>query len=174
MKSYSLLSAMVFFVGMTLVCTRLAIGEELRSEMQTPAGARSAYVKANIIHGPYGEVKVVVALTSDDKVLQRMKLANINNSLKAADAWGGKFMVKVVLYGKGLTLLKNPDAESTKQLDTLRGHGVQFLVCDNSLAAFGIDFHTLYGVSGSDVVPSGFAEVAYLQAKKGYVVDPAN
>ncbi len=174
MKSYSLVSAMVVLLGMTAVCTPLAMSENLRSETQAPTPTQAAYVKPKITHEPYGEVKVAVPLTSDDKGLQRMKLANINNSLKAADAWKGRFTVKVVLYGKGLSLLKNPDEETTKQVDALRARGVQFRVCDNSLAAFGIDFHTLYGVSESDIVPSGFAEVAYLQAKQGYVVDPAN
>lgn len=138
------------------------------------AAPESAYVKPKITHEPYGEVKVVVALTSDDKGMQGMKLRNIANSLKAADAWHGKFIVKMVLYAKGLTLLKNPDEATRKQLDMLRSRGVQFEVCHNSLMEQGVNFHTLYNVKDADIVPSGFAEVAYLQAKKHYVVDPVN
>ncbi len=138
------------------------------------AAAQSAYVKPKFTHAPYGEVRVVVALTSDDRGIQGMKLRNIANTLKAADEWQGRFVVKVVMYGKGLTLLKDPDEATKKQLDGLRARGVQFEVCNNSLMEQGIDFHTLYGVSDEDVVPSGFAEVAYLQAMQHYVADPVN
>ena len=51
---------------------------------------------------------------------------------------------------------------------------MQFDVCDNTLREQGIDFHQLYHVLDRDIVPSGFAEVAYLQSKMHYVVDPIN
>lgn len=174
MKMERLVPVALVLAGMTAVSPPLSAGEDLRSKVQAPPPTQSTYVKPKITHEPYGEVKVVVPLTSDDKGLQRMKLANINNSLRAADKWKGRFTVKVVLYGKGLSLLTNLDQETAKQVDTLRARGVQFMVCDNSLAALGIDFHTLHGVAESDIVPSGFAEVAYLQANQGYVADPAN
>ncbi len=147
------------------------------SAEQAPAAAEpapSAYVKPKFSHAPYGDLKVVVPLTSNDQGIQGMKLRNIANALKAADEWKGRLTVKVVLYAKGLTLLKNPEEATKKQLDALRARGVQFEVCNNSLAEQGIDFHTLYGVTDADIVPSGFAEVAYLQAKQRYVVDPVN
>ncbi len=125
-------------------------------------------------HDSYGDIRVVVPLTSDDKGIQRMKLANISNGLKAADAWKGKFTVKVVLYGKGVLLLQSPDEETRNLIDALKSRGVQLDVCNNSLAALGIDFHVLYDVHEDDIVPSGFAEVAYLQARQQYVVDPLN
>jgi intracellular sulfur oxidation DsrE/DsrF family protein len=59
-------------------------------------------------------------------------------------------------------------------LDFLRSHGVQVFVCNNTLAENGIDYRTLYKVSDADIVPSGFLEVAYLQARRNYIVDPAN
>jgi len=148
----------------------------LAAEEAAPAGASpaSAYVKPDIKHDPYGELHFVVALTSDDKSIQAMKLRNIANSLKAADEWQGKFTVKVVLYAKGISLLRDPDDATKKRLDGLRARGVQIEVCGNTLAEQGIDFHTLYNVTDADIVPSGFAEVAYLQLKKQYAVDPSN
>ncbi len=134
----------------------------------------SAYVKPNFKHASYGDLRVVVALTSDDHGIQGMKLRNIANALKAVDEWKGHLTVKVVLYAKGLTLLKNPEEGVQKQLDALRARGVQFEVCNNSLSEQGVDFHALYGVTDADIVPSGFAEVAYLQAKQRFVVDPVN
>ncbi len=169
MKSNHLLLSTVLTA---VVCA--AIAPPVVAADAAPAAGESAYVKPKLTHEPYGEVKVVVALTSDDKGIQGMKLRNIGNSLKAADAWHGKFTVKMVLYAKGLTLLKNPDEATRTQLDMLRSRGVQFEVCDNSLMEQSVDFHTLYKVTDADIVPSGFAEVAYLQARKHYVVDPAN
>lgn len=134
----------------------------------------SEYIKPNVKHGPFGKLNIVVPLTTDNKAIQGMKLRNITNGLKAAEAWNGKMDVAVVLYAKGVTLLKSPDEQTQKQLDELKKQGVQIKVCDNSLREQGIDFHNLYHVTEADIVPSGFAEVAYLQAKKHYVVDPVN
>ncbi len=134
----------------------------------------SEYVKPNVTHGSYGRVNIVVPLTSDDKGIQGMKLRNIANALKAVDSWKGKMNVTVVLYAKGVTLLKNPDEQTQKKLDDLKKHGVQLKVCDNTLREQSIDFHNLYHVTDTDIVPSGFAEVAYLQAQKHFVVDPVN
>ena len=99
---------------------------------------------------------------------------NIENSLDSAAKWGGKMQTTVVLYAKGVSLLKNPDPTVQQKIDALKAKGVQFDVCDNTLREQGIDFHQLYHVVDRDIVPSGFAEVAYLQSKKNYVVDPAN
>lgn len=140
----------------------------------TAAAAPNAYVKPNIKHEPYGRLKIVVPLTSDSKGIQGMKLRNIANTLKAAQEWKGKMDITVVLYAKGVTLLKNPDEKTKAQLDELARKGVRFDVCNNSLVEQGIDFHTLYHVTDEDIVPSGFAEVAFLQARKHYVVDPVN
>ncbi len=136
--------------------------------------APSNYVKPDIKHESFGVLKVVVPLTSDDKGVQGMKLRNIANGLKAVDEWKGKFEVTVVLYAKGLSLLKNPDEKTQKQLDMLESKGVHFEVCNNSLIEQGVDFHSLYHVRDADIIPSGFAEVAYLQSRKNYVVDPIN
>lgn len=138
----------------------------------SPAWSSDAPPK--ITHPPYGDIKIVVPLTSDDKGIQGMKLRNIGNGLKAADVWHGKLTVKVVLYAKGLTLLKNPDEATKEQLDILRSRGVKFEVCANTLAEQGVDFHTLYHVTDADIVPSGFAEVAYLQVRDHYAVEPVN
>ena len=174
MKSSRTLRSMLLAAVAGAALAPPLVSAEAAPAAPAEAARESAYVKPKITHEPYGEVKLVVALTSDDKGIQGMKLRNIANSLKAADAWHGKFTVKMVLYAKGLTLLKNPDDATRKQLDMLRSRGVQFEVCDNSLVEQGVDFHALYNVTDADIVPSGFAEVAYLQARKHYVVDPAN
>jgi intracellular sulfur oxidation DsrE/DsrF family protein len=66
-----------------------------------------------------------------------------------------------------------PDADLANIITELRGRGVAFLVCNNTLREGKIDFHTLFHVIDDDVVPSGFLEVAWL-AGQGYSVDPVN
>jgi intracellular sulfur oxidation DsrE/DsrF family protein len=154
-----------------------AIPAAFAEEAAAPAAAaapHSEYVKPDMKHAAYGDLKIVVPLTTDDKGIQGMKLRNIANGLKAVSEWKGKMDVTVVLYAKGLTLLKNPDEKVQKQLDALESQGVHFEVCNNSLAEQGVDFHNLYHVKDADIVPSGFVEVAYLQAKKHYVIDTVN
>lgn len=135
---------------------------------------QGSYVEPKIDHEQYGVVNIVVPITTDDKAVQGMKLRNIENSLDSIAKWGGQMQSTVVLYAKGVSLLKNPDPETRKKIDALKARGVRFDVCDNTLREQGIDFHQLYHVVDRDIVPSGFAEVAYLQAKKNYDVDPVN
>jgi|SRR5581483_6641422 len=78
MKLNRLVSAIWVVAAMTAVCTQPAVSEERRSEMPPQTSAPSAYVKPKITHEPYGEIKAVVPLISEDKGLQRMKLANIS------------------------------------------------------------------------------------------------
>lgn len=138
------------------------------------ASAAGAYVKPEMKHESYGETRIVVPLTSGEKRIQIMKLRNIKNAFKAADAWGGKLDLRLVLYSDGVSMLANPDEDLRKGIDELRALGLQIEVCNNTLLERGIDFHSLYRVSNNDMVPSGFAEVAYLQSKLHFAVDPSN
>ncbi len=161
----------ITFMNLALAASLAAVAHGAAAE---EAAAHSVFVKPNIQHDPYGEVRLVVPLTSDDKGIQTMKLRNIANAFGAAEEWQGKFTVKMVLYSKGLTLLKNPDEALRRKLDELRARGMQVEVCGNSLREQDIDFHTLYRVTDADIVPSGFAEVAWLQQYQRYTVDPSN
>lgn len=142
--------------------------------IKTTEANRGSYIEPKISHEQYGTMKIVVPISTDDKALQGMKLRNIENSLNSITKWGGQMQSTVVLYAKGVSLLKNPDPETRKMIDALKARGVQFDVCDNTLREQSIDFHQLYHVTDRDIVPSGFAEVAYLQSKMSYVVDPVN
>jgi len=73
--------------------------------------------------------------------------------------------IRVVDHGSGLELfqLANTDRDLATRLDDLRGAGVRFLVCANTLKERQIDWRSLYGVTQSDIVPSGAAELARLQ-----------
>ena len=155
-------------------CAALLTGSLAHADPLPPTGVAAGYVAPKITHRPYGELRIVVPLSSGEKMVQMIKLRNIANSLKTVGKWGGSLDVKVVVYARGVSLLASPDEGVRKQLDDLRAHHVTFEVCDNSLREQNIDFHNLYGVTEADIVPAGFAEVAYLQAQKHYVVDPMN
>jgi uncharacterized protein len=165
----------------TLVACALALfamhGAQAAEPAAAPAApaaeAKSEYVAPKIEHDRYGKLNLVVPLTTDDKGIQGMKLRNIANGLNAAADWHGKLNVSVVMYAKGVSLLKNPDEQFRKKIDELRAQGVRFVVCGNTLREQGINYHKLYNVTDADIVPSGFLEVVFLQARKHYVVDPS-
>ncbi len=73
--------------------------------------------------------------------------------------------IRVVDHGGGVELFQmaNSEKELASRLDALREQGVRFLICANTLRERQIDWHTLYGVTESDIVPSGVAELARLQ-----------
>ncbi len=137
------------------------------------AQAEGKYVEPKIAHASYGAVKIVVPISSSDPKVWGFKMGNIRSALAAADAWGGKLTIEVVTYGGAVLLLAQKEGDIADAVRELRTRGVQFAVCNNSLRAGDIDFHTLAGVADADVVPSGFLEVAWLQTQ-GYVLDPAN
>ncbi|MBC3871556.1 DsrE family protein [Undibacterium oligocarboniphilum] len=132
-----------------------------------------SYVEPKITHATYGDVNIVVPVTSGDSSVWQLKLANIQNAMNAAQQFGGHLSVKVVNYGPGLELLAQKNNGIAKAVNDLRARGVQFLVCDQTLKRMNLDFHTLNGVSDTDVVPAGFLEVGWLQTQQ-YKVDPMN
>ncbi len=129
--------------------------------------------------GGYGKQKVVYHINYDDPNAQAGALRNIQNHINAV----GKenLDLKVVLHGKGLTLLLEPNAASRTKFKAgnaseliaakiagLKEQGVKFNVCGNTLRGKTVDFEKdLYDVSKADIVPSGVAELAKLQAE-GY------
>ncbi len=124
----------------------------------------------------YGKQKVVYHINYDDPNAQAGALRNIQNHINAVGA--ENLDLKVVMHGKGLTMLLTPDAaERTKlkkgnatdeiqaKITGLKDQGVGFEVCSNTLKGKKVDYmHDLYDVDDADIVPSGVAEVARLQA----------
>ena len=133
----------------------------------------------NAIAGGYGKQKVVYHINYDSAKAQAGALRNIQNHINAV----GKenLDLKVVLHGKGLTLLLEPGSSGktkfqagnatdtiTAKIAGLKGQGVDFNVCANTLRGKKVSYEEdLYDVSKGDIVPSGVAEVSKLQAK-GY------
>lgn len=95
-------------------------------------------------------------------------LANVRNHINAV----GKDNLELVVvdHGDGLQLLTDAktDPELAEKIDALRGDGVRFLICANTLQSRNLTLDQLYGATDEDVVPSGVAEIAHLE-QEGFV-----
>ena len=113
------------------------------------------------------KVKVVYHVNSGVETAAAI-LNNINNHLNAS----ASDKIVVVTHGPGIDFLLT-DAKDSKgrefsgQVSALAAKGVEFRVCNNTLQSRKIDASKL--LMETQVVPSGVAEVARLQAKEGFV-----
>ena len=138
-------------------------------------------VQTSYADNGYGKQKVVYHVNYDNPKKQGGALRNIQNHINAVGA--ENLDIKVVLHGNGLSLLVDPDSLSKlpkfKQananekmivkIDGLKKQGVAFNVCANTVRGRKVDMENdLHDVDKSDIVPSGVAELAHLQAQ-GFV-----
>ena len=119
----------------------------------------------------YGKQKVVYHVNYDggpDNKKYRGAMRNIQNHINAVGA--ENMEIKVVLHGNGLGLLsqaKNSEGLQGQVLE-LKGQNVDFHVCNNTLRGRKISYENdLFDVFEEDIVPSGVAELSYLQ-QQGY------
>jgi len=125
----------------------------------------------------YGKQKVVYHINYDNPKAQAGALRNIGNHIRAVGA--DMLDAKVVLHGKGLSLLLSPDSktklpkgngdqEMQARVSTLKDLGISFKVCANTLKGKKISYENdLFDVEKSDIVKSGVAELSALQMQ-GY------
>jgi intracellular sulfur oxidation DsrE/DsrF family protein len=126
----------------------------------------------------YSKQKVVYHINYYGTKQQTAALRNIQNHINAV----GKenLDLKVVLHGNGVSLLLEPDGlEGTKmqeanatdemqaRISGLKNQGISFNICANTLNGRKVDTAYLYDFNEGDIVPSGVAELAHLQAQ-GY------
>jgi intracellular sulfur oxidation DsrE/DsrF family protein len=99
----------------------------------------------------------------DNATYFRRLLNNLRNHVAAL----GKdhVEIRVVDHGDGVVMLQmaKTDEKLAQAIDARKAEGVRFLICQNTLDERNIDWHTLYGVSQQDIVPSGVAELVRLQ-----------
>ncbi len=125
----------------------------------------------------YEKQKVVYHINYDNPKAQAGALRNIQNHINAVGA--ENLDLKVVLHGNGLALLLEPTSleklnkfkhananeEMTAKIAALKDQGIAFNVCANTVRGRKVDYtNDLYDVAEADIVPSGVAEVAKLQA----------
>jgi uncharacterized protein len=119
----------------------------------------------------YGKQKVVYHINSDggpESKAYKGALRNIQNHINAVGE--ENLDLKVVLHGNGLGVLMQAKSDKTLQtvVGSLKSQGVTFNVCNNTLKGRNINYEEdLYDVWEADIVPSGVAELAHLQAQ-GY------
>lgn len=130
----------------------------------------------------YGKQKVVYHINYDDPKMQSGALGNIKNHINAVGA--ENMDIRVVLHGKGLSLLLNPDAktklpkgnadqEIAAKISSLKDLGVKFNVCANTLKGKEINYEKdMYDVQKEDIVPSGVAELSHLQSQGFTYIKP--
>jgi intracellular sulfur oxidation DsrE/DsrF family protein len=116
----------------------------------------------------YGKQKVVYHINYDNEKAQDGALRNIQNHINAV----GKenLDLRVVMHGKGLTLLQRANTDLTMQqkVQNLKDQGIKFNVCANTLRGKKINYkNDLYDTAEADIVPSGVAELAHLESQ-GY------
>ena len=120
----------------------------------------------------YGQQKVVYHINGDGGEGGKAYSGALNNVQNHINALGVENLeVKIVMHGNGVGLLKmakESDRLQT-QIGSLKSQNVVFNVCNNTLVGRKIDYENdLYDVWEQDIVPSGVAEIAYLQTQ-GYV-----
>lgn len=133
-----------------------------------PLLALSAGLKLTLA-GEYGKQKVVYHINYDDPKGLKAAVGNIQNHINAVGK--ANLDLRVVLHGNGVALLvlAKEDLVMQEKIDSLKGQGVKFNVCNNTLQGRKMNYQRdLFGVGEKDIVPSGVAEIAALQAK-GYV-----
>ena len=119
----------------------------------------------------YGKQKVVYHINYDGgegSKAHRGALRNIQNHINAVGA--DNIEVKVVLHGNGVSLLADAKSNDRLQGDvtSLKSQRVSFHVCNNTLTGRKISYDDdLFEVFDEDIVPSGVAELSYLQ-QQGY------
>jgi intracellular sulfur oxidation DsrE/DsrF family protein len=133
----------------------------------------------------YGKQKVVYHVNYDNPKLQQAALRNIQNHINAVGE--ENLEIRVVLHGNGLSMLLYPDSlaklpkfkqanateEMTARIDSLKSQGVNFNVCANTVKGRNVDLASdSYDVDAADVVPSGVAELSYLQLQGFTYIKP--
>ena len=137
-----------------------AVPQSSTASMTADASITDRYTKQKVVYHvnyPGGP--------SDKKYNGAMK--NIQNHINAVGA--KNLDLKVVIHGNGIGLLQSAKTPGKVQtaVANLRSQNVNFSVCANTLKGRKIGIDTLYEVFDEDIVPSGVAELAHLQAR-GY------
>jgi len=145
----------------------------------------SNVVSANDNMDRYGKQKVVYHINVDDPKVQKSALGNIQNHINAVGS--ENIEIRVVMHGNGLSLVLKPEAlkdlpkfkaanaddNMIQRIDYLKAQGVTFNVCANTVKGRNVNIETqIYDASQSDIVPSGVAELSYLQGAGFTYVKP--
>jgi intracellular sulfur oxidation DsrE/DsrF family protein len=113
----------------------------------------------------YGKQKVVYHVNYNDPKQQDAAMRNIQNHINAVGAENLDLIV--VMHGGGVSLLQRAvkDQNVEGKVVSLKSQNVKFEVCNNTLKGKKLNpDKDLFDVDKADIVPSGVAELARLQA----------
>lgn len=105
--------------------------------------------------------KVIFQVTSNDTLVHKATIKQINNILTAAP----NAKIEVVCHNNGIELLTSAKTKQAKNIADLKAKGVVFAACENTLRERKIEKTDI--VSESIFVPSGVLEIVMKQ-EKGY------
>lgn len=115
----------------------------------------------------YGTQQVAYHINSPGGEGNRYYFGSMRNVQNHINAVGqDNLELAVVMHGNGLGLVQEAanNLELQQVISSLKGQGVKFVVCNNTLVGRNIDQNDLYDVWDDDIVPSGVAELSRLQA----------
>ena len=159
--------------------------KRLMSVLLTGLIGLTAWTGAALAAPGYTKQKVVYHINGDNPKQQAGALRNIQNHINAVGA--ENLDLRVVMHGNGVSLVLLPEAlaevpkfknanatdEMQAKIDGLKNQGVTFQVCANTLNGRKVNKEEqLYNVEAADIVPSGVAELAHLQAQGFTYIKP--
>jgi uncharacterized protein len=138
-------------------------------------GIAPAHAQAQAQDGRYGQQKVAYHINLDggpENAYYLASMRNVQNHINAVGA--SNIEVRIVMHGNGINLVKNAKDNTRLQsaIAALKGQKVEFVVCKNTLTDRKIEREALYDVDAEDIVPSGVAELSYLQMKGFTYIKP--
>ncbi len=104
--------------------------------------------------------KIVFQLTSNDTLVHKALVKQLNNAL--AEAPNTK--LEVVCHNNGITFLQSATSKQSKAITALKAKGVDFAACENTMKERKIEKMDI--VSEARFVPAGIIEIADKQHKK--------
>lgn len=106
------------------------------------------------------KLKVVFQLTSNDTLLQKSLVRQLNNFLTAAP----RARLEVVCHNNGISFLQTAVTRQAEKIKELKARGVDFVACENTLRERKIRREEL--LSECRTVPAGVVEIVLKQKKK--------
>lgn len=99
------------------------------------------------------EHKVVFHLASSDTLVHKSLVKQLGNVL---DYWKNA-KIEVVVHSNGIVFMKQDEARYFKEIDALRGRGVVFAVCENTMKQRKLEKSQI--LTSATFVPVGLAEI---------------
>lgn len=112
--------------------------------------AKSKTLKNNVAAR---EHKVVIQLSSEDTLVHKSLLRQLNNILTAAP--GSK--IEVVCHGPGINMLVTDKTTVHSKIEEMKIKGVLFMACENTLRERNISKDKI--IPGAGFVPSALVEI---------------